>query len=289
VNIAVTGASGKAGRPVVEDLLAHGHEVRAIDSAGTPGDRGELARLGAPLLRADLTDFGDTVDALTGVDAVVHLAAIPAPGFFTDARTLNANNAMNGNVFLAAAKLGLGRVVWTSSETTLGFPFAPDAPPRYLPIDEDHYPHPRSAYALSKVLGETMAEHVSSWSGATIIALRLSNVHDAGDYPNVPSYWADPSSRTFNLWGYVDVRDVAQACRRAVHAQVTGARSYVIAARDTVMDRPSAELAGEVFPGVPVRHPLEGHQSLLSSARAREELGYEPEHSWRDVLGFPPA
>ncbi|MFC4534141.1 NAD-dependent epimerase/dehydratase family protein [Sphaerisporangium dianthi] len=284
MKIAVTGAGGKTGRAVVQDLLAHGHEVRAIDVTGVPGDRGGLSRLGAPLLRADMTDFGDTVDALTGVDSVVHLAAIPAPGFFTDARTLNENNAMNGNVFLAAAKLGVGRVVWTSSETTLGFPFAPDSPPHYAPLDEDHYPHPKSAYALSKVLGETMAEHVSAWSGMPIIGLRLSNVFEAADYADLPSYWADPMSRMYNLWGYVDVRDVAQACRRALLAEVTGARAYVIAARDTLIDRPTADLVAEVFPGLTPRRPLEGCESMFTSERASRELGYVPEYSWRDVL-----
>ncbi|MEO3808296.1 NAD(P)-dependent oxidoreductase [Sphaerisporangium sp. B11E5] len=284
VKIAVTGASGKAGRGVLQDLLAHGHEVRAIDNTGAPGDRGDLAELGAPLLRADLTDYGDAVDALTGVDGVVHLAAIPAPGFFTDARTLNTNNAMNANVFLAAAKTGISRVVWASSETALGFPFGPDAPPRYLPVDEGHYPYPRSTYALSKVLGETMAEHVSEWSGIPIVALRLSNIHDATDYPKVPTYWGDPLSRVFDLWGYVDVRDVGQACRRALLADVTGAPAYVIAAGDTIMDRPSAGLVAEVFPDVPLNRPLEGHESVLDLTRARAELGYEPEHSWRDVI-----
>ncbi|GGL20325.1 UDP-glucose 4-epimerase [Sphaerisporangium melleum] len=293
MKIAVTGAGGKTGRSVLKDLLAHGHEVRAIDVAGAPGDRGDLAALGAPLLRADLTDFGETVEALTGVEAVVHLAAIPAPGYFTDARTLNDNNAMNVNVFLAAARIGAGRVVWTSSETTLGFPFGPDAPPRYLPVDEEHYPMPRSAYALSKVLGETMAEHVSSWSGIPFVALRLSNVHDPADYAAVPSYWKDPLTRVVNLWGYVDGRDAAQACRRALSAPVTGARAYNIAAADTLMDRPTAELVAEVFPGVPVRGPIEGHQGLARTDRARDELGYVPEYSWRDVLGAtanrPPA
>jgi nucleoside-diphosphate-sugar epimerase len=287
VNVAVTGANGKAGRAVVQDLLAHGHEVRAIDVAGAPGDRGEMATLGAPLLHADLTDFGDTVDALTSVDAVVHLAAIPAPGFVTDARTLSTNTAMTGNVFLAAAKLGVGRIVWTSSETTLGFPFGPASPPRYLPVDEDHYPYPASAYALSKVVGETLAEHISSWSDIPIISLRLSNVHDAADYAKLPSYWADPLTRAFNLWGYVDVRDVARACRRALLAEVTGARAYVIAASDTLMDRPSAELAAAVFPGVPLRGSPGPYESLLGTARARAELGYVPRHSWRDILGIP--
>jgi nucleoside-diphosphate-sugar epimerase len=288
VTIAVTGASGKTGRGVLQDLLGHGHEVRAIDVAGTPGDRGELGQLGAPLLRADLTDFGDAVDALTGVDAVVHLAAIPAPGFFTDARTFTANTAMNSNVLLAAAKLGIGRVVWASSETTLGLPFGPTAPPRYLPVDEDHHPYPTTTYALSKVVGETMAEHVSSWTGIPIIGLRLSNVHDATDYPKIRSYWEDPLTRVFNLWSYVDVRDVAQACRRALRAPVEGAASYVVAAQDTLMDRPSAELVQAAFPDVPAHRPLVAYETLLSSARAHAELGYAPEYSWRDVLGMPP-
>jgi nucleoside-diphosphate-sugar epimerase len=288
VKIAVTGSSGKAGRVVVQDLLAHGHEVRAIDAVGTPGDRGEMAELGAPLLRADLIDFGDAVDALTGVDAVVHLAAIPAPGFFTDARTLTANTAMTGNVFLAAAKLGVGRIVWTSSETTLGFPFSREAPPRYLPVDEDHYPHPRSTYALSKVLGETMAAHISEWSGIPIVSLRLSDVHDAADYPRLPGYWEDPQAGLFDLWSYVDVRDAAQACRLALTAEVTGAPAYIIAAQDTMMNRPTAELVEEILPDVPMRAALGPYQSLLSSAKARAELGYEPRYSWRDILDAPP-
>ncbi len=283
--IVVTGASGKTGRAVIEDLLAHGFQVRAVDVAGTPGDRGELAEIGAPLLRADLTDFGETVDALTGADGVVHLAAIPAPGFFTDARTFTVNTAMNSNVFFAAAKLGVRRVVWTSSETTLGFPFGSATPPLYLPVDEDHYPFPTSSYALSKVVGETLAEHVSSWSGMPIVGLRLSNVHTAADYPKIPSYWVDPAARVFNLWGYVDVRDVAQACRLALSADVAGARSYIVAADDTLMDRTSGELIAEVFPEVPVRSALTGHESLLSIARARAELGYVPRYSWREILG----
>jgi nucleoside-diphosphate-sugar epimerase len=284
VTIVVTGASGKTGRAVVQDLIASGRSVRAVDVAGVPGDRGELADLGSPLLRADLEDFGETVDALLGAEAVVHLAAIPAPGFFTDARTLSTNTTMNTNVFLAAAKLGVRRVVWTSSETTLGLPFTPSSAPRYLPVDEEHYPLPTTAYALSKVLGETMAEHVSAWSGIPIIGLRLSNVHGPADYPKIPGFWRDPLLRVFNLWGYVDVRDAAQACRRALDADVIGARSYVIAARDSLMDRPSAELAAEVFPRVPVRGELSGYVSLLDSTRAAGELGYVAEHSWRDAL-----
>jgi nucleoside-diphosphate-sugar epimerase len=154
--ICVTGASGKAGRAVVRDLREHGFDVAATDIASSKVD----VEHGA--VRADLTDYGQALEVLKGVDAVVHLANIPAPGINTPAVTFNTNMAMNFNVFHAAASCGLSRVVWASSETTLGLPFTNTngLPPRYAPVDEDHYPVPTSTYALSKVASETIAAEI---------------------------------------------------------------------------------------------------------------------------------
>ena len=178
--ICVTGASGQAGRAVVTDLRAHGYDVAATDVAVTRADRED------GMLRADLTDYGQAVEALSQADAVVHLANIPAPGLSTPAVTFNANITMNFNVFQAAAALKLNRVVWASSETTLGLPF--ETPPRYAPVDEDHYPVPTSTYALSKVASETIAGHIAEWSGIPFVALRFSNIMAPEDYedPRVP-------------------------------------------------------------------------------------------------------
>lgn len=282
--IAVTGAWGKAGRAVLRELLDHGYPVQATDLTGPAGDDA-LGALGTPLLLADLTDYGQAVEALAGADAVVHLGNIPAPGRATAPETLTGNLAMNTNVFLAAARLGLSTVVWASSETTLGLPF--DTPPRYAPVDEAHFPVPTTAYALSKVLSEQAAEHVSAWSGIPFVGLRLSNIFREADYDVVPSFWADAAARRWNLWGYVDARDVAAACRLAVEAELTGSHNVIIAAADTVMDRPSAELLAEVFPGVPSRRELHGHQTLLAIDAARDLIGYRPAHSWRDHLRSP--
>jgi nucleoside-diphosphate-sugar epimerase len=254
---------------VVADLTAHGNEVVNLDVAAP-----------RPALKIDLTDYGQTVEALHGVEAVAHLANIPAPGLFTPAHTFTANTAMNSNVFLAAAQLRLGRVVWASSETTLGLPF--DTPPRYAPVDEDHFPVPTSTYALSKVVGETLAEHVSAWSGIPFVGLRLSNVHTPEEYDRVPGYWHDPLARKWNLWGYVDVRDAAAAFRLALQAELSGAAGYVIAAADTIMRTPSAELLAEVFPGVSLTREIGEHETLLAVGRARDAFGYVPQHSWRD-------
>ncbi|MET7392754.1 NAD(P)-dependent oxidoreductase [Dactylosporangium sp. NPDC005572] len=279
--IVVTGASGKTGRVVVTDLLAHGHHVVATDAVGRAG---HLSDLGTPLLIADLTDYGQAVEVLQGADSVVHLANIPAPGMYPPAVTLNRNSAMNANVFLAAQLHGLRGVVWASSETTLGLPF--DTPPTYAPVDEHHFPFPTTTYAVSKVLGETLAREVAGWSGIPFVALRLSNVHTPEDYANVPGYWADAHARKWNLWGYVDARDVAASCRLALAAaergDVPGASAFVVAAADTIMNRPSKDLLAEVFPDVPLNKEIGEFETLLSIDRAREVLGYEPQYSWRD-------
>ena len=271
--ICVTGASGRAGRVTVRELLAHDYEVVATDLRAPAED------IGAPVLRADLTDYGQAVEVLAGVDVVVHLANIPAPDIHTPVTTFTANTAMNYNVFTAATRLGLRRVVWASSETTLGLPF--DTPPRYAPIDEGHYPHPTTSYALSKVTAETLAEHFAAWSGIPFLALRFSNILGPVDYTRFPEYWTDATARKWNLWGYIDERDAATACRLAAESDVTASSSYIIAAADTVMNRPSAELLREVYPDTPLIRDIGDYETLLSIDAAKRVLGFTPEFSWR--------
>lgn len=277
--VCVTGASGKAGRAVVADLREHGYDVLATDAVVSREDRDD------GMLRADLTDYGQAVEALSqaGADAVVHLANIPAPGLSTPAVTFNSNITMNFNVFQAAAALKLDRVVWASSETTLGLPF--DTPPRYAPVDEDHYPVPTTTYALSKVASETIAGHIAEWSGIPFVALRFSNIMAPEDYQRFAEFQDDPHARKWNLWGYIDQRDVALSCRLALEADagtVQGNPAFIIAAADTVMNRPSAELLAEVFPGVKLTRDVGEFGTLLAIDRAREVLGFNPEHSWRN-------
>jgi len=288
--VSVTGASGTAGRTVVRELIEHGYKVATTDLAATRDD------LEAGMLRADLTDYGQALQALEGTETVIHLANIPAPGLSTPVATFNANMAMNFNVFYAAARLGLRRVVWASSEATLGVPFgigsnemrfmeAEGAAPRYAPVDEDHYPVATMTYALSKVASETVAGQIATWSGIPFVALRFSNIFVSSEYSELPAIWSDPHARKWNLWGYVDARDVAAACRLALEAPteaVAGSPSFVIAAADTVMNRSSSALLEEVFPRDPLTRQLGEFDSLLASDRARQAIGYQPQHSWRD-------
>jgi nucleoside-diphosphate-sugar epimerase len=284
-HVVVTGGSGKLGRAVVRELVEHGYDVTNVDLAPS---RDELA----PLVRADLTDFGQALEALAGVDehpradAVVHLAAIPAPGLVPNHAVFATNTLSTYNVFEAARRLGIRNVVWASSETVLGLPF--DTPPPYIPVDEDYPGRPETAYSLSKLVGETMAGQFCRWDPeAKIIGLRFSNVMEPEEYEAFPGFDADAAARKWNLWAYIDARDGAQAVRRALEADRTGADVFVIANADTVMSRANAELVAEVFPGVPFADGGDPNATLLSIEKARRELGYEPRHSWRPAGGTP--
>jgi nucleoside-diphosphate-sugar epimerase len=275
--IVVTGGSGKAGRATVRELLEHGYDVLNLDIAPP---REQLSRY----LTVDLTQMGETIEALHGADAVVHLAANPNPQGWTEERMFRHNTSSTYNVFRAATLLGLQRVVWASSETTLGLPFEREQP-HYAPIDEEHPLYPESSYALSKVLSEEMARQFSRWSGVPFVGLRLSNIMEPGDYQRFPSFWDDPHKRKWNLWGYIDARDVAQSCRLGLEADIQGAEAMIIAAADTVMNRPSRELLAEVYPGVPLRASVGTFDTLLGIDKARKLLGFAPSYSWRDHLG----
>jgi len=282
--IAVTGGSGKAGRVVVRELHRQGHQVLNIDLVPSPESPHPEAAI--PFLKADVTDFGQTLEALSGgdtlpgIEAVVHLAAIPSPAHATSDQVFRTNITSTYTVFSAAARLGLPRVVWASSETTLGLPFKD--PPDYAPVDEAHV-RPETSYALSKVLGEEMARQLHRWHGTTIIGLRFSNIMVRRDYERFPEFWEDPHRRKWNLWGYVDESHVAQSVALALDADIEGTDNFIIAAADTVMKRPSRELMAEVFPNVPVADEIEGNDTLLDISRARTMLGYSPAFSWREL------
>jgi nucleoside-diphosphate-sugar epimerase len=246
-------------------------------------------------VRVDLTSYGETIDALFGendpsagpdqaatpaFDALVHLAAIPAPGIVSDVATFHNNILSTFNVFQAARRAGIRNIVYASSETVLGLPF--DVPPPYIPVDEEYPARPESVYSLVKHLEEQMAIELVRWDPMLkIIALRFSNVMDPEDYAEFPAFDADATLRKWNLWGYIDGRDGAQAVLKALELDTVGFDRFIIAAADTVMSRSNSELVAEIFPGVPVAPDLGEHDTLLSIDKARRVLGYDPQHSWR--------
>ncbi|MCU1542823.1 MAG: UDP-glucose 4-epimerase [Microbacteriaceae bacterium] len=278
MRILVTGGSGKLGSAVVAGLLDAGHAVVNVDAVGQRGDA---------FSRVDLADYGQTIDAVfgidsrhDGVDAIVHLAAIPAGGLHADSATFHNNIAVTFNVFQAARRAGVKRIVYASSETLLGIPFEIDPP--YLPIDEEYPSRPESMYAVVKHLEEELAQKLVRWDPElSITALRFSNVMDEEDYAAFEGFQDDAALRRWNAYGYIDSRDGAQAVLRALELSAPGFDRFIIAAADTVMRTPSAELAASAFAGVEVTRALSGNESLLSIEKAKRVLGYAPRHSWQ--------
>ncbi len=279
--IILTGGSGKLGRVVFKHLLDHGYDVVNVNSTLPP--EGHSPRFS----RVDVTDFGQVMAALSGIDerskgvtGVVHLAAIPAPGWASNHVTFSVNTVSTYNVFEAARQLKIRNVVWASSETVFGIPF--DKDPTKAPLDET-IRSPETAYSLSKALGEEMAEHFCRWDAETkIIGLRFSNVMEPQDYAKFDSFDADAKARKWNLWTYIDARDGAQAVRRALEAPLKGAHVFGIANADSVMRRDNNALLKEVYPNVKPSRAVQPNESLIAIEKAKRMLGYEPKYSWRD-------
>ena len=280
MKIAVTGANGKLGLTVVRELREHGHEVVAIDILG---------RRESGFVRVDLTDYGQVVDVLAGVDgvhsgldAVVHLGAVPAPGLVPDSETFRNNILATFNVFQACRRAAIRTIVSASSETVLGLPF--DTDPPYIPVDEEYDTRPESVYSLTKHLEEQLALKLTRWDPQlSITSLRFSNVMNPEDYAEFPSFDEDAQLRKWNLWAYVDGRDAAQAIERALTLKRPGFDVFIVAAADTVMTQTNAELIRATFPRVATTRSLDDHETLLSIEKARRVLGYEPRFSWRDA------
>ncbi|MFT4504798.1 NAD-dependent epimerase/dehydratase family protein [Caballeronia sp. 15711] len=279
VNIVITGGLGKCGIQADAALREAGHKTVLWDWV-------PMKRLQG--VQVDCTNFGSVMSAMTSVDAmsglpdaVVHLAGIPGPRYVPDHEVFQNNLMATYNVFSAAARLGIKKVVWASSETLLGLPFK-RTKPAYVPMDEQHPIQPEWSYSLSKSLGEKVADAIVQWNpGMSIISLRLSYVVGPDDYDALEENRNDPLLNRFNLWSYIDSRDAGEACKLAVESDLVGHHSMIIAASDTMMDTPSDELLRKHFPEVPVKGTLEPFQSLQSSQLAFEKLGFRPTRSWR--------
>jgi len=277
VRVAVTGSSGTVGLPTVELLRAEGHAVLGLDRRGESGPG---------FTRVDLDDYGQTLDALLGVqarhdglDAVVHLAAIPVNGLVPDVTTFQQNVQATFNVLFACHRAGIRRVVLASSITAMGFPF--DVPPPSLPVDETHTAA-FTTYGLGKVAEEAFAAQLAGWGdGIAITALRFTNVVGPDGWGSFDRA-GDPDHRRRLLGSWIDARDAARAVSLALARSEPGYAVYAIASPESGVDRPTSELAARWFPGVPITRELAEDAPLLSVDKAREELGFVAGRRWRE-------
>jgi nucleoside-diphosphate-sugar epimerase len=298
MRIFFTGGSGKAGRHVAAHLAEQGHQV-------TNADLVPLRHPRVADLRIDLTDAGETYSALAGLaraeelelarkpayEAVVHFAAVPAILLTSDARTYATNVLSTYNVLEAATRLGVRKVVFASSETTYGICFAQgERRPQYVPVDEDHPTVPEDSYAMAKVTNEVTARSFQARTGADIYGLRINNVIEPHEYAEMfPDFLADPSLRRRNVFAYIDTRDLGQMVQRCLEVDGLGYEVFNVANADMSVAATTQEIRDRFYDGVELRRQMGPDETFYSIDKARELLGYAPQHSWRDVLPDPRA
>ncbi|MGU3472627.1 NAD-dependent epimerase/dehydratase family protein [Paenibacillus sp. D51F] len=277
--VVITGGSGMLGQHVLRHFVDQGYEVLNVDAVRP---KEHICHT----LIADLTNLGEVYSVLAGADAVVHLAAIPAAHIRTAEVTFENNVVSTYNVLEAAAGLGITKAVIASSESSYGIVFAVNRlEPAYVPIDEDHPQLPQDSYGLSKVVNEQTADMFHRRTGMQVVSMRIGNVIIPERYADFPSFIHDPEQRETIMWSYIDARDIAEACRLAIETDGLGSVALNLAADDTSSAIPSRELLAARYPAVKdIRHPLDGHETLFSNAKAKKLLGWQPKHAWRTYV-----
>lgn len=298
MRILFTGGSGKAGHHVAPFLASQGHQV-------TNADVVPLGHDDVMDLRVDLTDAGQVYSTLAGLatydeldlpekpsyDAVVHFAAIPAILKESDATTYATNVTSTYNILEAATRLGIPKVVFASSETTYGVCFAQgERKPVYVPVDEEHPTVPEDSYATSKVANEVTARSFQARSGIDVYGLRINNVIEPHEYAeSFPAYLEDPALRRRNIFAYIDVRDLGQMVQRCLETDGLGFEVFNVANADMSVAATTDEILERFYDGVERRKDMGRDETFYSIDKARRLLGFEPQHSWRDVLADPNA
>ena len=283
MKVVVTGGSGKLGHWLVRELVSAAggrvaHEVLNFDSARDP--RGSHA----PLVLGDVTDLDQVLSALAGADAVIHAAGIPTHSVAPAEVIFAANAVGTFNIHEAAWRLGIARVVTLSSEAVLGW--APGARsreflPSYLPIDEDHPCGAQDAYGLSKIAAEAIARSYTAKCGMDTVLIRPPWIASPEELREVRR----AGGRTVTEFGpchYIDVRDLAEALRKAVERPLSGCRTLFVGAGESSVAEPLSELYPRLLPAIGgMAAGLTGTASWVSITRARRLLDWTPRRSWR--------
>lgn len=280
MRVIVTGGSGRAGSYTVRELVSANHEVVNLDVVRPPAD------LPGAFLQLDLTVAGEVYDVFAQVrpDAVCHLAANPSPHGFPRNQTFANNVLSTNNVLQAAGDLGVPRVVYASSEMATGW-LTTDALPPKLPFDESDRVASPNAYALSKYMGEVIAESmVRQYPAMSIASLRINNVIMPDGYDVLRYRRENFPEGGANFWSYIDARDVATAFRAAVEGDVVGHEVFLIAAADTCLDMPIQDAVERRYgPGANFAPDHGPFDSVFDCRKIEARLGWRPRYSWRDV------
>ena len=269
MRIVITGSSGSVGKAIVKLALEQRHDILCMDRV--KGDDSS-----APFLQVELSEYDTVLKAFEGYEAVIHMAAIPAPGHHPDHIVHNNNVVSSYNALRAAVEVGIKRVCQASSVNATGLAYSRWPHFDYFPLDEAHPTYNEDPYSLSKWICEEQGNSiVRRYEDMVIASMRFHwVVPDRVTAVKAKSY-SQTQAAAKNLWAYTRSAAAARACLLSLTADFKGHEVFYIAAPDTVTDVPSLELKEKFFPDVPVRGDLSGYKSFFNSSKAERLLGWK--------------
>ncbi len=274
MKIAVTGGSGRVGGAIIDMALKRGDSVVSIDRVDNPAAQETHPHL--TYVQADITDYAAMVDAFKGCDAVVHMAAIPAPGHLPDQVVHNNNVVGSYNALRAAVEVGIQRVCQASSVNAMGLAYSRWPRFDYFPLDEEHPSYNEDPYSLSKwICEEQGSSFARRYENMVIASMRFHWVVRERPVATQSVGYSQSDAGTKNLWGYTRFDSAARACLLSLTADFKGHEVFFIVGPETVLDIPSLELKEKYFPNVEVRGDLSGNKSFFNCSKAERLLGWK--------------
>ena len=271
MKIMITGAQGRLGRALTRLSVKDGHRVLACDRVAGDDD---LPVGSVESVRIDVGDFEVVRAAMSGIDAVVHCAALTQPIDHPWHQVHNQNVTGSYNILLAAATSGVSRVCAMSSVNAIGGVFSRQPRYDYFPVNTAHPSYAEDPYSLSKqILEEQARSIVRRFPETAVTCLRLHALQDRE--PRVAACLRKPEQSAADLWGYTPVEDAARLCLSVITSDLAGAEVFYAVARHTASETPSAELHRRYFPDVPLHRPLIGHDAFYDSTETSERFGWD--------------
>ena len=266
MKILVTGASGFLGGKLLPQLTKK-HEVRGFDAK--PSELSEVF-----LTAGDIRDFDSLRDALDGIEAVVHFAAMTAkPSANDPLLAYDVNVKGTYNLAQAAVCAGVKKIVFASTIGVVGC-LSEGFVPECVPVDESHPCLAKDTYGLTKHLGEEILKGYCRKHDLATVCLRFNWVQDTR------AEGASPGGQK-TMWSTVDYRDVIQAIILSLESDIAGNEIINIASENNWFGVNSLDLVRRHFQSTAINstyfaeNPKRGIFSIL---KARAVLNYQPRY-----------
>ncbi|MFF2452419.1 NAD-dependent epimerase/dehydratase family protein [Isoptericola sp. NPDC058082] len=271
--ILVTGASGRIGSVVTRRLRAAGAWVTALSIDDVPSLEADRVLVG------DTTSQDDVADALDGVSAVVHLAALAHRDIAPPYDVYSTNVVSTFNVLAQAGALGISRAVVAGSINACGLPQnVHEVWPAYVPYDTHLPVDIADWYSLSKHQDESTARMAWRHWGIDVVTLRFPHVNSAEALrAQARQLTDDPRPGVLEGWSYLTTDDAARAVELSLTAATTGAHAFFLAADRTLAPYRTEDLLDAYAPQVPRTRRFVGREVPIDLTPARELIGFRAE------------